>query len=49
MAINELARSKLSGRMYVECHCSQDAAYVPASLAFSSFSHCWPSSRSINS
>jgi hypothetical protein len=49
MAINHLARTKLSGRLYVECHCSQDAAYGPASLAFSSCSHCWPSSSSINS
>jgi hypothetical protein len=49
MAINQLAWTKLSGRMYVGCHCSQDAAYVLASLAFSSFSHCWLSSSSINS
>ena len=49
MAMHQLARTKLSGRMYVGCHCSQDAAYVPASLAFSSFSRCWPSSGSINS
>ena len=49
MAINPLARTKLSGRMYVECHCSQNAAYGPASLVFSSFSPCWPSSSSITS
>jgi hypothetical protein len=49
MAINQLARTTLSGRLYVECHCSQDVAYVPASLAFFSFSPCWPSSSSSNS
>jgi hypothetical protein len=49
MVINQRARTKLSGRMYVECHCSQDTVYVPASLAFSSFSPCWPSSSSSNS
>jgi hypothetical protein len=49
MARNQLARIKLSGRMCVGCHCSQDTAYGPASLAFFSFSHCWPSSSSITS
>jgi hypothetical protein len=49
MAINPLAQTKLSGRMSVACHCSQDAAYGPASQAFSSFSRCWPNSSSINS
>ena len=49
VAMNPLARPRLSGRMCVGCHCPQDAAYVAASLAFSSFSRCWPSSSSINS
>jgi Helix-turn-helix domain len=49
VAMNQLARTKPSGRMCVGCRCPQDAAYGPASLAFSSFSRCWPSSSSINS
>ena len=49
MAIHQLARTQLSGRMGVGCHCSQDAAYGPASLALFSFSPCWPSSSAITS
>ena len=48
-AMHPLARTRPSGRMCVGCRCLQGAAYVPASLAFSSFSRCWPSSGSINS
>jgi hypothetical protein len=48
-AMHQLARTRPSGRMCVGCRCPQDAAYGPASLAFSSFSRCWPSSGSINS
>jgi hypothetical protein len=49
MAMHPLARTKPSGQMYVGCHCPQDAAYVLASLAFSSFSRSWPNSSSTNS
>jgi hypothetical protein len=48
-AMHQLARTRPSGRMCVGCRCPQDAAYVPASLAFSSFSRYWPNSGSINS
>jgi hypothetical protein len=48
VAMYQLARTRPSGRMCVGCRCPQDAAYGPASLAFSSFSRCWPSSSSIN-
>jgi hypothetical protein len=44
VAMNQLARTKPSGRMCVGCRCPQDAAYGPASLALASFSRCWPSS-----
>lgn len=47
--IHQLARTMPSLRMCVGCRCPQDAAYAPASRAFSSFSRCWPSSGSINS
>jgi len=47
-ASTPLARSKLSGRMPVACHCSQDAADGPASQAFSSFARCWPNSSALN-
>ena len=48
-AMHQLARTRPSGRMCVGCRCPQDAAYGPASRAFSSFSRCWPNSSSINS
>ena len=49
MAMHQLAQTRPSGRMCVGCRCPQDAAYGPASLAFSSFFRCWPNSGSINS
>ena len=49
VAMHHLARTRPSGRMCVGCRCPQDAAYGPASLAFSSFSRCWPNPSSINS
>jgi hypothetical protein len=49
MARHPLAQTGPSGRMCGGCRGLQDAAYGPASLAFSSFSRCWPTSGSINS
>jgi hypothetical protein len=39
-ALTPLARTRPSGRMCVGCRGPQDAAYVPASRAFASFSQC---------
>jgi hypothetical protein len=47
--LNQLARTRPSGRMCIGYRCPQDAAYAPASRAFSSFSRCWPNSSLINS